>query len=54
MPYRHHIVVHALQLLLCGIEYVWGWVEFIGLEALVRESNLERLFIFLHVTLVKL
>ena len=47
LPYRHHIVVHPLELLLCGVKGVWRRVEFIGFEALLGELYLERLVILL-------
>lgn len=40
-------MVHLLELLLCGGQGVWGGVEHVGLEALIRESDLEGLVIFL-------
>ena len=49
VPYRDHVVVHVLQLGFCGMEGIWRWVELVGFEALVRESDLERLVIFLAI-----
>jgi hypothetical protein len=47
LPDSNHIVIHLLQLLLGGIECVRWRVEFIRLEALVRQSDLEWLVILL-------
>jgi len=43
IPDDHHVVVHLLQLLLGHLEGVGWWVEFVGLEALIAEPDLERL-----------
>lgn len=48
LPCGYHIVVHLLQLLLRGIHGVWRWVQLIGLEALIGETDLERLVILLN------
>ena len=37
-----------LQLIFCCHEGVWWWVEFIGFEALIRESHLEWFVILLE------
>lgn len=42
-------MVHVLQLGFRGMKGVWRWVQLVGFEALVRESDLERLVIFLAV-----
>lgn len=48
LPHRDHIIIHPLQFLLCSIEGIWRRVEFVGLETLIREVNLERRIIFLQ------
>lgn len=50
IPDRDHVVVHLLQLLLGGLQGVWGRVELVGLEALVGETDSERLVILLYST----
>lgn len=47
IPYRDHVVVNLLQFLLGGLHGVWRGVELVGLEALIREANCERLIILL-------
>jgi hypothetical protein len=47
VPDRDHVVVHLLELLLGGLQSVWGRVELVGLEALVRETDGEWLVILL-------
>ena len=47
VPYSNHVVVHPLELLLCGVESVWRRVKLVGFEALVGELDFERLVIFL-------
>ena len=42
-------MVHILQLGFRGMESIWRWVELVGFETLVRESDLERLIIFLAI-----
>ena len=49
VPYRDHVVVHVLQLGFRGMEGIWRWIELVGFEALVGESDLERLVIFLAI-----
>jgi hypothetical protein len=47
LPNRDHIVVHLLQLLLCGLKGI-GWrVELVGLEGFVGKGDREGLVIFL-------
>ena len=48
IPDRDHVVVHLLQLILGGLQGVWGRVELVGLEALVGETDGERLVILLE------
>jgi hypothetical protein len=48
IPHRDHVAVHLLQLLLGGLQSVRRRVELIGLEALVGETDGERLVIFLQ------
>ena len=50
IPDRDHVVVHLLQLLLGGLQGVWGRVELVGLEALIGETDSERLVILLYST----
>ena len=40
-------MVHLFQFLLGCLEGVWGRVELVGFEALIRELDCERLVIFL-------
>jgi hypothetical protein len=42
-----HVVVHLLQLLLCGVEGERGRVELVGLEALFGELDLKVLVVLL-------
>ena len=42
-------MVHGFQLGFRGMESIGRWVELVGFEALVRESDLERLVIFLAI-----
>jgi len=45
IPDDDHVVVHLLQLLLGNLERVRGGVELVGLEALIAEPDVERLFV---------
>lgn len=47
LPDCDHVVVHPLQLLLRGLECVWGRVELVSFKALVGEFDLEEFIIFL-------
>lgn len=47
LPNLDHVRVHPSQLPFGGVEGIWGRVEFVGFEALVREPDLERLIILL-------
>jgi hypothetical protein len=47
VPYSDHIIVHLFQLGLGGVERVLGRVELIGLEALIGETDLKGLLVFL-------
>jgi len=48
LPNLDHVRVHPSQLLFRRVECIWGRVEFVGFETLVREPDLERLIIFLY------
>lgn len=47
VPHGDHVVVHLLELLLGGLKSVRGWVELVGLEALIGETDSEELLILL-------
>lgn len=51
IPHRDHVIVHLLQLLLCGVQFVRGRVELVRLETLVGELDGEILIIFLPAVL---
>ena len=36
VPYRQHIVIHLLELLLSGLQGIGRRVELVGFEALIR------------------
>jgi hypothetical protein len=54
IPDRNHVVVHLLQLLLGGLQGVWGRVELVGLEALVGEADGEGLVILLYSAIARI
>ena len=54
IPYRDHIVVHLLELLLGGVECVWWGVELVGFEAFIRKIDFEGLIILLLITPVSI
>ncbi len=47
VPYRDHVVVHPLELILRSMQGVRGRIELIGLEALVGKPDLEGFITFL-------
>lgn len=47
VPYRDHVVIHSLKLILCSMQGIRGRIELIGLEALVGKPDLEWFIIFL-------